>query len=149
MKTRKIAYIILSISLLFGCNEDDQKKASVVGRWKGTLAEVQLKPLGLPAPVTRKDENFASEIEFTSDGKVTYYQGGQPVEATYEIVDNKLVTDINISTPVIDLSGTYTIQELTESVLVFYLEKNDTVTDPGTGLSVTGDIKATLHFVRL
>jgi hypothetical protein len=148
MKTRKIAYIILCFSLLFACNEDEQKP-SIVGRWKGTLAELQLKPFGLPTPVTRKDESFDSEIEFTYDGKVTYYQNGQPVEATYEVVDNKLVTDINISTSVIDLTGTYTIQELTESVLVFYLEKNGTVTDPGTGLSVTGDIKATLHFVRL
>ena len=76
-------------------------------------------------------------------------EDGQPTEGTYQVIDEKLITDINFNTGIIDLKGTYTIEELTDTKLVFYLKKNDTLTDPDSGLSVSGNIKGTLHFQRL
>lgn len=149
MKTRKISLLIFSILLVFSCREEEKKFVSIVGKWKGTLAKVQIKPLGLPAPFGATDESFDAEIEFRSDGTLILLEKGQPVEGTYQVIEEKLITDIEFDTKIIDLSGTYTIEELTDTNLVFYLNKNDTLTNPDTGLSVSGNIKGTLYFQRL
>ena len=150
MKTTGITYIILSIVLFVSCKEDEEKPASIVGKWKGTLAEVQLKPFGLPTPVTREDDTFAAEIEFKSDGTVILLQNGQPIEGTYDVSGETLTTSLEFETDILDLTGNYTIEELTATNLVVFLEKEDeTLTDPDSGFTVTGDLKATLHFERL
>lgn len=149
MKTRKINLIILCMVVILSCREEDKKFVSIVGKWKGTLAEVQIKPFGLPTPFSKTDESFAAEIEFRSDGKLILMENGQLTEGTYQVIEEKLITDIDFNTRIMDLSGTYTIEELTGTKLVFYLKKNDTLTDPDSGLSVSGNIKGTLHFQRL
>lgn len=150
MKTSKPILIIMTFFLLLSCREEDKKFASIVGKWKGTLAEIQVKPFGLPTPIGREDENFAAEIEFRSDDTVILLQNGQPIEGSYQVVDEKLITDIEFNTGWLDITGTYTIQELSDKKLVFFLErKNETITDPDSGTSVSGDIKATLHFERI
>ena len=150
MKTTKITCIILSMVLFIACGEDEEKPASIVGKWKGTLADVRVKPFGLPTPVTRQDDTFAAEIEFKSDGTVILLQNGQPVEGSYEVSGETLITSLAFKTDILDITGTYTIEELTATKLVIFLEREgETLTDPDSGLTVTGDIKATLHFDRL
>lgn len=146
-KTYNTAAIFL-LMLAFACKEDDKNFASIEGKWQGTLAEIEVKPLGLPLPFSQKDETFDNEIEFKADGTMTVLDDTQPTQGTYQVVDDNLITDINFNTEIIELSGTYTIETLTQTTLVFYLKKKDSVTDPDTGLEVSGDIKATLHFER-
>jgi hypothetical protein len=149
MKTRQTAGIFLLILLVFSCDDEDKTFTSIVGKWIGTTARIQLKPFGLPIPISKKDDSFAAEIEFRTDGTVTLVNDSETHEGTYQVVDDKIITDLRFATEVIDLSGTYTIETLTASTLVFYIKKNDTITDPDTGKSITGDIKATLEFERL
>lgn len=147
-KTYKTASIFLLVMLAFACKEDNQDFAAIEGKWQGTLAEIEVKPVGLPLPFSQKDETFDNEIEFHADGTMTVLDDTQPKEGTYQVVEDKLITDINFNTEIIDISGTYTIQILTQTTLVFYLKKKDSITDPDTGIQVSGDIKATLHFER-
>jgi hypothetical protein len=134
--------------LAFACKEEDKNFASIEGKWQGTLAEIEVKPAGLPLPFSQKDDTFDNEIEFHADGTMTVLDDTQPKEGTYQVVDDKLVTDIDFNTEIVDISGTYTIETLTQATLVFYLKKKDSITDPDTGIQVSGDIKATLHFER-
>lgn len=150
MKTIKTAGILWLLSLLFSCHEDESSFTSIVGKWRGTLAEIQVKPFGLPLPFSEEDDSFATEIEFKADGTMIVYGESQNTEGTYEVVGEKLNTDINFSTDVVELPGSGTIETLTQTTLVFYIKKdNTTITDPDSGRSISGDIKATLHFERL
>ncbi len=151
MKIRYTAGVLIAIMIALSCqNKDDEEVfASIVGKWKGTLAEMELKPFGIPIPVKKNDENFSSTIEFRADGTMTLNDGSKTTEGAYQLVNNKLITDIDFRIETIDLSGTYTIEELTATNLVFYKKKKDTLTDPDTGQSISGDIKVTLHFGRI
>ena len=149
MKTIRTAGIFLVLTLMFSCEEDAKDFASIVGKWRGTTAEIEVKPFGIPIPFSKKDESFEAEIEFKSDGTVILLDDSETREGTYEVVDGKIITDLNLSTEFIDLSGTYTIETLTTSTLIFYIKKNDTITDPDSGRSISGDITATLEFERL
>ena len=142
------AFLLLLVSM--SCNEDDEPLAPIAGKWRGTMSEIQLKPFGLPIPISREDENFNAEIEFKSDGRVILQNNSETRQGTWQVNGDKLITDIDFSTADIKLDGTYTIESLTETTLVFYVEKdNQTITDPETGRSISGDIKATLHFQKI
>lgn len=148
MKARKIACVIVVALLAFSCRDEADITASIVGKWEGTLAEVQVKPFGLPIPISRSDDTFSTQIEFTTDGKIILTDGQKVTEGTYQLNGDQLTTDVDFDTGIIELAGTYTIETLTNSQLVFYLKKHDTFTDPETGRSISGDLKATLHFNR-
>jgi hypothetical protein len=78
----------------------------------------------------------------TDDSKTT--------EGTWQLKGDKLTSDINFGTDLIDLSGTYTIEVLTQTSLVFYLEKqNEKFTDPDSGQTISGDFKGILYFERI
>lgn len=138
------------LTLALSCQKnDDDVFASIEGRWKGTLAEMEFRPLGIPIPVKRSDENFSSTLEFRSDGTMTVNDGSKTTEGTYHLAGDQLTTDIELSAGTLQLSGTYTIEKLTATSLVFYIKKKDTLTDPDTGQSISGDIKVTLYFNRI
>lgn len=149
MKTKNTAAIFLAFLLGFSCSDEDKTFSPIAGTWKGTLAEVRIKPFGLPIPISREDENFSSLIEFRSDGTLTFSQGIERRDGTYDMTGKTITTDLHLSMEGVDLPDTYTIEELTDTHLVFYAEKSDTFTDPDSGRSVSGDIKVTLHFQRL
>lgn len=148
MRSIKTAGIILAMLVFFSCREDEKPRASIVGKWKGNLAELEIKPFGVPLPISQKDENFAPQIEFTGEGKVILLDESPMTSGTYQLIDNQLITDINFNLEMIDPSDPYTVQELTETTLIIFLEKRDTIQDPDTGNTITGDIKITLHFDR-
>ena len=145
--------IITGLFLLLvtlSCNEEDEPLAPIAGKWRGTMAEIKVKPFGIPIPFSREDESFDAEMEFRTDGTLIVNDGSQTRQGTWQLNGNKLVTDIDLSTEFIELSGNYTIESLTETTLIFYLEKkNHTLSDPDTGQSISGDIKAILHFTKI
>lgn len=149
MKSIKTAAIFLLLLVFLSCREDEKELASIVGKWKGNLAELEVKPFGIPIPISQKDESFATELEFTNEGTVILLNESPAVSGTYELTGDQLITDIDFNLEMIDPSDPYTVQKLTERTLIIYLEKNDTVQDPDTGKSISGDIKITLHFTRL
>lgn len=149
MKTR-ITAGLFAVLIAFACNDDDEQLAPIEGKWKGTMAEVEVKPFGIPIPVSKKDKSFDTEIEFKSDGKLIVYEDAKTTEGTWQLNGDKLVTDIDFNTEFTGLTGTYTVEKLTGTTLIFYLEKDDqTISDPDTGQSISGDIKAILHFQKI
>lgn len=136
--------------MLLTCNDDEEKIfTSIEGNWQGTLAEIQVKPFGLPLPFSEDLESFDTRLEFKPDGKVIVDEGGQPVEGSYQRTDDQLVIDIDMTIESIELAGTYTIETLDEDTLIFFTERDDTFSDPDGGPSISGKVKVTLHFVRI
>jgi hypothetical protein len=148
MKSIKTAGIFLLFLIFLSCREDEKELVSIVGKWRGVLAELEVKPFGVPLPISQKDENFATELEFTSEGTVILLNESPTVTGTYQLIKDQLITDIDFNLEMIDPADPYTVQELTKSTLIIYLEKTDTFQHPDTGNSITGDIKITLHFER-
>lgn len=148
VKTKNTAAALLLLTLLFSCREEEKNFPSIVGKWRGTRAELRIKPFGLPIPVTRDDEDFSSLIEFGKDGTLALTQELQTSTGTYTFSDNTITTDLELVIQGIAIPGTYTVDNLTESNLVFHVDKSGTFTDPSSGRSLSGDIKVTLHFQR-
>ena len=148
MISKKTAGIFIMLISVFSCQEDPEITASIEGKWIGTRAEFQVKPLGLPIPINRDAPSFETEIEFQPDGTLVIPDDTQTARGTYQLAGNKLTIDIDYSIEDIGLSGTYNIETLNETSLVFYLKKRDTISDPEGGPSISGQIKVTLHFRR-
>lgn len=147
---RMTAGLFLALAVT-SCGQDDEENlAPIEGKWRGTLAEAELQPFGIPLPVKKSDPTFDTELEFRANGTLLVSDGAETREGTWKLVGNRLATDIDFDTEFIEVSGTYTVETLTSSTLIFFLEKEDqTVTDPGSGQSISGDLKITLHFERM
>ncbi len=145
--TTKAFYAIalaFSAAAFTGCDDDDDEKFdSIVGSWQGTKTEFELHLEGVPTPITETDEDFAGEVEFKQDGTAVFEEDGDVVSGTWNQNGDKLTLTIANDD---DLSGTYTIQELTSSKLRLYIEKEGTFEDPDTGINLDGTVKGTLYF---
>lgn len=138
----------MTLLMLFACNDDSVITASIEGRWKGTRAEVEARPLGLPIPIRRDVPSFDSPVEFRPDGTMTIMEGTSP-EGTWYISGDELTLDIDYTIEDVGLAGTYTIETLTETTLVMYLVKRgQTLADPDNAPAISGRVKVTLHFRR-
>lgn len=129
----------------FGC-DDDEKKASIEGKWQGTKAEGEVLVFSVPTGFDEEDETFDPLLEFKQGGVVTLTQDGVPSQGTWSQNGETLNASITFDTNFVDLSGSYTIQTLTETKLVLYYEKDGTYQDPDTGIEIEGTLKATLYF---
>lgn len=136
---------IASCVWLTAC-DDEKEFASVVGKWQGTKAEAEILAFGVPIPIKETDDTFAAEVEFKDNGTVTLTEDAQTSSGTWEQNGDKLILSITFSTDFIDLSGTYTIKELTDTKLTLFIEKDGTYTDPDSGMDIDGTVKATLYF---
>jgi hypothetical protein len=147
MIVRILFCAIFSMLLLapFACDDEDQM-ASIEGVWIGTKAEGEVLVFGVPSGFEEEDDTFDPILEFKQGGVVTLTQDGVPSTGTWSQDGEKLTTNINFNTNFVDLSGTYTIQTLTDSKLVLYYEKDGTYEDPDTGIEIDGTLKATLSF---
>lgn len=147
MKVRILFSVVFSALLVapFAC-DDEEKMASIEGSWQGAKAEGEVLVYGVPSGFEEEDEAFHPTLEFKQGGIVTLTQGGVPSEGTWSQDGEKLTTSLNFDTNFIDLSGTYTIQTLTDAKLVLYYEKDGTYQDPDTGIEIEGTLKATLTF---
>ena len=146
LRTKAGVFLLL---LVLACNEDSEITSGIEGKWQGTLAEVQVKPFGLPLPISQDDPTFEPRIDFNDNGVMVIWDGSDPKEGTYTVSGNELITDIDYSIEDISLSGTYTIETLTATQLVIHLKRDDTIADPDGGPSISGEIKVTLHFNRI
>ena len=147
MKVRILCSLVFSALLVasFAC-DDEEKIASVEGSWQGAKAEGEVLVFGVPSGFEEEDETFSPILEFKKGGVVTLTQGGVPTDGTWSQDGEKLTTSLHFDTNFIDLSGSYTIQTLTDSKLVLYYEKDGTYQDPDTGIQIEGTLKATLTF---
>ena len=147
MKLRNILslFCLVSCALLIGC-DDEKEFASILGQWQGTKAEAEIEAFGIPLPINETDDTFDAVVEFKDDGTIILTEDAQTSTGTWEQNGDKLLLSITFSTDFIDLSGTYTIKDLTATKLTLYIEKDGTYTDPDTGIDVDGTVKATLYF---
>jgi hypothetical protein len=148
--TVKIIFCILFSAILvapFGCDEDE-KMASIEGTWEGKKAEGEVLVFGVPSGFEEEDVTFNPVLEFKQGGVVVLTDSGTPTQGTWSQEGEKLLTSLNFDTNFVDLSGSYTIQTLTETSLVLYYEKDGTYDDPDTGIAIEGTLKATLHFEK-
>lgn len=144
------AACFLGLLLTISCQSDSEISASIEGKWRGTLAEVKVKPFGLPIPFSDDDPSFDTFIEFKPDGILFIHEDPQLVEGTYHQSNENLSIDIDYSVEDSNLSGRYTIETLTETSLVIYVRKDgEKIIDSKGAPTVKGQIKITLHFQRL
>lgn len=149
MTDTRTAALFFSLLLLSSCSDEVKNFASIEGKWQGTLVEVQVKPFGLPIPFSDDDDSFSTIIEFKADGTVIVHET-QPATGTYQIIGDKLIIDIDLAIEGRELAGSYTLETLNDSELVFFTkQKNEKLADPDGGPTLKGDIKLTLHFRKL
>lgn len=143
------AAILISASFVVSCDDDDDDHGigTVAGKWVGTKSEISLTVDGIP-PINETDEDFSGEVDFQQDGTAVYKEDGEIVEGTWAQNNNKLILAIENGSVNEDISGTYIIQELSQTKLRIYIEKEQTFEDDDSGLEVEGLLKATLHFNR-
>ena len=149
MAKARTAGLFFLFFLALSCKEENKDLAAIEGKWQGTRVEVQVKPFGLPIPFSEDDESFATLIEFKADGTMTVH-ADQPTDGTYNVIEDKLIIDIDLVIEDRELAGTYTLETVNESTLVFYIkQENQTLADPNGGPTLKGDIKLTLHFRKV
>ncbi len=144
-----LSLVCLALVVCLSACDDDEEFAPITGEWQGTKAEAEILVFGVPIPIKETDEDFAAMIEFQENGTILLTEGTQTSTGTWEQNGDKLNLSITFSTSFIDLSGTYTIEELTASKLRLFIEKDGTYTDPDSGTDIDGTIKATLYFDRV
>lgn len=145
--TWKGAIGFLLVSVVLSCDDEAEISASIEGKWQGREIELRVKPLGLPLPIKDKAP-FDKVIIFQEDATVIIIDDS-PVSGSYTLNGDKLDIEIDYSVEDFNLTGTYTLEKLTEQSLVFYREKKDTIVDPDNAPAVKGDIRVSLHFQRL
>jgi hypothetical protein len=140
---------VFTASFFTGCDDDDDNGiGSVAGNWAGDKTELVIKVEGVPTPFNETDDSFDGEVEFQQDGTAVYNEDGEETIGTWSQTNNKLYLTIPDDSEEFDMSGTYTIQELTGSKLRIYIEKEGSFEDPDTGLVFDATIQATLYFNR-
>jgi len=130
---------------IWGC-DDEEKMASIEGTWQGTKAEGEVLVFGVPSGFEEEDNTFNPILEFKQGGDVTLTQDGIPSQGTWSQAGDQLTTTLTFDTDFIELPGTYTVETLTATKLVLYLEKDGTYQDPDTGIEIDGTLKAMLYF---
>ena len=135
--------------MAFGCKVDESVvTASIVGKWTGTLAEIQVKPFGLPLPINKKDDSFSTGIEFTGADRFLVYEDTPPIQGTYNLTGDQLILETDYTVEGIALAGTYTVQTLTETSLIIFLKRKDQNIDVEGAPAINGTVTITLQFRR-
>ena len=149
MKVRILFCALSSLFLFapFAC-DDEEKIASIEGKWKGDKAEGEVLVFGVPSGFEEADEAFDPIIEFKQGGVATLTLDTVSYGGTWSQYGENLTTSLDFTTDFVDLSGTFTIQTVSETKLVLYFEKDGTYTDPDTGINIEGTLKATLSFLK-
>lgn len=150
MKTNCMYVVgLLLLLMVASCRDDEGPFASITGRWEGEKAELRIKADGFPLGIPYTVNDLATVMEFKADGTMVLTKDGKTSNGTYTINGKKLTINVDFRLQDIDLSGTYTIIELSNSRLKGEIEKEATVKNPETGSDVSGEIKATLTFDRI
>jgi hypothetical protein len=148
MKVKILFFFLMTVWMIvgpLGCDEHESV-ATLEGTWQGTKAQGEVLVFGVPTGFEEEDNTFHPMLEFKEGGVVVLTQDGIPTQGNWAQNGETLVTSLNFETDFVDISGTYTIQTLTDTRLVLYYEKEGTFEDPDTGIEITGTLKATLSF---
>ena len=145
----KTAAIVVALLLAFGCEDDGAVfTSSIEGKWIGTLAEIEVKPFGLPVPIKEDDPSFNMPIEFTAEGNFLVLEGSKPIHGTYQLEGDHLNIETDYAVDDIPLAGTYSVKTLTETSLVIFLKRKGQKIDVEGAPAIRGIVKITLHFQR-
>ena len=148
--TNRMTFLVaflFTATFFTACDDDDDNAfPSIAGKWAGDKTELTIKVEGVPTPVNETDDSFAGKVEFKQNGTAVYSEDGEVINGTWSQNGNKLMLSIPDDSEEIDMSGEYTIQEITGSRLKLFIEKEATIEDPDTGLEFDATIKATLYF---
>jgi hypothetical protein len=145
-KLLPLFYLLLLVGFV-SCSKDEEKP-SLIGSWQGTIVKVTVIPDAAPVPINLGEEALDVLANFKADGSVELTKDAQTTTGTYEVNGKNLIITITFTLNDIDLSGTYTIQEHTQTKLTLYLEKTGSIDHPDFG-TVTGTVKATFYFDRV
>lgn len=148
MKVKILFSFLVSLLMIvgpLGCDEHESV-ATLEGTWKGTKAQGEVLVFGVPTGFEEEDNTFHPTLEFKEGGVVVLTRDGIPTQGNWAQNGETLITSLNFETDFVDLSGTYTIQTLTDTRLILYYEKEGTFEDPDTEIEITGTLKATLSF---
>jgi hypothetical protein len=141
--------LVTSAAALTSCDgDDDEDKGfpSVQGKWTGSKTELVIRVEGVDDPFTETDQAFQGQVEFKSNGVAVYSEDGDTEEGTWSQNGDKLTLTIPDDSEELDMSGVYTIKDISSSNLKIYIEKETVLTDPDSGQDFDANIKATLYF---
>lgn len=142
MKFISFALIITLCFAMIHCN-DDPEFASIVGKWQGDKAKFNVNGI----PITEDEFNF--NLEFKSDGTVTYTKNDVTTSGTYILAGKNLsVSGLEVEGLPVSLSGSYEVKELTTNRLEIEGEREGKIDDPTYG-TISGKVKATFFFNKL
>ncbi|HEY0743259.1 MAG TPA: hypothetical protein VGD40_17445 [Chryseosolibacter sp.] len=141
---------LLFVSLISACRDEEPViNATVLGKWNGSEADFKINPSGIIPAFTLSEEEFPVLLEFKAGGVVILTDNkGVKREGTYSQAGDKLTIEIDYTFELIELSGTYQINELTNTTLQLEMEKEGSYTHPDTGQEFDGKVTATLYFSR-
>ena len=147
IRVTSLVALLFAASFLTSCDDDDNGFPSVQGKWVGDKTELYAEIKGFPKPIEQTDNSFSGEVDFKQNGTAIYEEDGEELTGSWLQNNDKLSLTIP-NTDAVDMSGNYTIKEITKNRLKIYIEKEATIEDPETGLEVEASIKATLYFER-
>ena len=147
IRVTSLVAFLFAASFFTSCDDDDNAFPSVQGKWVGDKTELYAEIEGFPEPIEETDNSFSGEVDFKQNGVAIYEEDGEALTGSWLQNNDKLSLTIP-NTDAVDMSGNYTIKEITKNRLKIYIEKEATIEDPETGLEVEASIKATLYFER-
>lgn len=144
-----VVYFTLLMGAWSACKEEAEITAAVVGKWSGREADFKINPSGIIPAFTLHEDELPVQLEFKNDGKLVLTDNkGVTRNGTYSQSGNQLTITIDYTFELIELAGTYKINELTSSELEAEIEKEGSYTHPDTGQQFDGKVTATLFFTR-
>ena len=145
-----VLFALIFLVLASACKEDPEITAPIIGKWSGQKVNFKINPTGIiPAFTIQKDE-FPVRLEFKTDGTLVLTDNkGISRTGTYTQTDTQLTINIDYTFELIELSGTYKLNQLTETNLQGEIEKEGHYTHPDTGQEFDGKVTATLFFDKV
>jgi hypothetical protein len=141
---------LLALIILGACKDDPEITAPIIGKWSGQKADFKVNPSGIIPAFTLKEDQLLVNLEFKTDGTLILTDNkGITRTGTYLQNENQLNINIDYTFELIELSGTYILNELTSSNLQAEIEKEGSYKHPDTGQEFDGKVTATLYFTKI
>ena len=141
---------VLLLVIAGACKDEPEITAPIIGKWSGQKADFKINPSGIIPAFTMHRDEFPVTLEFKTDGTLILTDNkGVSRSGTYAQTGNQLNINIDYTFEMIEMSGTYLLNELTTSSLEGETEKEGSYTHPDTGQQFDGKVTATLFFSKI
>ena len=141
---------LLLMIIVSACKEDPEITAQIIGKWSGQKADFKINPTGIIPPFTVHEDELKVNLEFKTDGTLLLSDNkGISESGTYTQAGDQLTINIDYTFELIELSGTYQINVLTNTNLEAKIEKEGHYKHPDTGQEFDGKVTATLFFDKI